>query len=268
MPKIALILTFVLLTPVLCFAQGVLDSVLGPGGLGVWGGGGSNQFNYQQFQGQAAGPESQPGYQQGANPYSQPAPGYGAPQGYAAPGYAGPPPANPNYSQQGVYSDWQNYQQPQSAPQGPPPVSYAAPPTQQAPQPTQAPLAQAGQGQLRPGQYSQSQQPPLFDDNLPAGAVRITTQTPDGTTVQYYPPQGENLDEQAVSGRQTRVRRGQSQPKQAGAKKQIHAPQSAATQGSGTSIAMPRPVEIPQGQDPRSGWNSFKSGAPVAPPAQ
>lgn len=264
MIKVALIIMLVILTPAVCLAQGILDSVLGPGGLGVWGGGGSNQFNYQQFQGQEAA--GQQGYQQGPNPYAQPAPGYGAPPGYGTP----PPPAYPNYSQQGTYSDWQNYQQPNTAQQGPPPVSYTAPPPQQAPPQYGAPATQYGPQQLRPGQYQTNQAPPLFDDNLPAGAVRITTQTPDGTTVQYYGPQGDEGD-QAATARQPRARRGQAAPKPARTKKQTQeqAVSSGAAQNPGTSIAMPRPVEIPQGQDPRSGWNSsFNRGAPVAPPAQ
>ncbi len=260
MPKIALITMFALLIPASCFAQGILDSVLGPGGLGVWGGGGSNQFNYQQFQGQEAGPAAQQSYQQGPNPYAQPAPGYGA-----------PPPAYPNYSQQGTYSDWQNYQQPTAAPQGPPPVSYTAPPPQQGPPPNMGPTAQDGQRQLRPGQYSTFQQPQQFDENLPSGAVRITTQTPDGTTVQYYPPQGENEDNQGISAGRSRPKRGQATAKPGRNKKQVQeqsATTGTTTEGPGTSIAMPRPVEIPQGQDPRSGWNSFNRGAPVAPPTQ
>lgn len=263
MIKVALIITLVTLTPVVCFAQGILDSVLGPGGLGVWGGGGSNQFNYQQFQGQEAA--GQQGYQQGQNPYAQQAPGYGAPPGYGAQ----PPPAYPNYSQ-GVYSDWQNYQQPPSAPQGPPPISYTAPPPQQVPPQYGPPTAEYGQQQLRPGQYSPNQAPPLFDDNLPSGAVRITTQTPDGTTVQYYGPQGDEGDQQ-VAARQPRARRGQPSTQAAKPKRQAQdqAASSGTPQAPGTSIAMPRPVEIPQGQDPRSGWNSsFNRMAPVAPPAQ
>ncbi|MGC8605476.1 MAG: hypothetical protein ACP5VS_17565, partial [Desulfomonilaceae bacterium] len=63
MPRIALIVILILM-PGACFAQGILESVLGPGGLGIWNGGGSNQFDYQQFQGQ------QPPYQQGLDPYS------------------------------------------------------------------------------------------------------------------------------------------------------------------------------------------------------
>ncbi|MCL5125820.1 MAG: hypothetical protein M1511_15240 [Deltaproteobacteria bacterium] len=251
MAKIALIIILVLLAPAASFAQGILESVLGPGGLGVWNGGASNQFNYQQFQGQ-----EQPN-QQAPNQYAQPNQAYGPPQGYS------PPPAYPNYSQQGVYSDWQNYQQPANTPQGPPPVSYVPPPTQQA-----APPMQAQPGQTGPAPYSAAGQPPQFGDDLPAGAVRITTQTPEGTSVQYYPPQGEDEGIQAPPGRQTRQRR--AAPKQARTKKQSQAQRvtGAPTESPGTSIAMPHPVEIPQGQDPRTGWNSFNKAVPVAPQGQ
>ncbi len=258
MPKIALITILSILIPAACFGQGILESVLGPGGLGVWNGGGSNQFNYQQFQGQQPNQAAQQGYQQGPNPYAQPN------QGYA------PPPGYPNYSQQGVNSDWQNSEQPTNAQQGPPPVSYIAPPPQQGPPPNAGPIAQGRQPQPAPGQYPSYQQPQQFDENLPAGAVRITTQTPDGTTVQYYPPQGEDMENQPVAVRHPKQRRGQAAPKPGRAKKPVqeHQTSTGTTEGPGTSIAMPRPVEIPQGQDPRSGWNSFNRGAPVAPPAQ
>ncbi|MDA8406510.1 MAG: hypothetical protein M0T73_06605 [Deltaproteobacteria bacterium] len=259
MPKIALITILAILIPAVCFGQGILESVLGPGGLGVWNGVGANQFNYQQFQGQQPNQPMQQGYEQGQNPYAQPN------QGYA------PPPAYPNYNQQGVYSDWQNYQQPSNAPQGPPPVSYTAPP-QQGPPPNQnqVPVAQGRQPQPPPGQYPSYPQSQQFDENLPAGAVRITTQTPDGTTVQYYPPQGEDMENQPISARKPKQRRGQVAPTPARVKKpaQEQRTSAGAHEGQGTSIAMPHPVEIPQGQDPRSGWNSFNRGAPTAPPAQ
>jgi hypothetical protein len=257
MSKIALISMLLILTPAVGSAQGILDSVMGPGGLGVWGGGNSNQFNYQQFQGQEQA--QQPSYPQGANPYAQPSTGYAPPQGYAA------PPTYPNYSQQGVYSDWQNYQGPAESPQGPPPVRYTAPPPQQSPYQTPGVAPQVGQTQqLRPGQYSPHTQPQAFDENLPAGAVRITTQTPDGTTVQYYPPAGEE------ENLMPKPRRRQAATKPARVKKPAQETTSTATtnQNTGGSIAMPRPVEIPRGQDPRSGWNSFSGGPPVAPPVQ
>lgn len=257
MTRIALIAMILIMTPALGCAQGILDSVLGPGGLGIWSGGGSNQFNYQQFQGQEQ--YQQPGDSQSPNPYAQQAPGYGPPQGY------GPPPDYPNYSQQGVYSDWQNYQGPVESPQGPPPVRYTAPPQQQAPaQYQQTPAPQVVQRQqLRPGQYSPHLQPQPFDDDLPAGAVRITTQTPDGTTVQYFPPAGEEAPPQA------RPRRSQASNKPARVKKPAEEQSSgaAANQNSGSTIAMPKPVDIPRGQDPRTSWNSF-GNAPSTPPVQ
>ncbi|MFH0960201.1 MAG: hypothetical protein V1897_16020 [Pseudomonadota bacterium] len=259
MSKIVLIAMILILTPAVGSAQGILDSVMGPGGLGIWGGGNSNQFNYQQFQGQEQA--QQQGYNQGPNPYAQPAPGYGPPQGYSA------PPAYPNYSQQGVYSDWQNYQGPAESPQGPPPVRYTAPPPQQTAPPQSYGVApQVGQPQqLRPGQYSPHTQPQAFDENLPAGAVRITTQTPDGTTVQYYPPAGEEAPPVP------KPRRGQSANKPARVKKPAQEQSSAATtnqNAGGGSIAMPKPMEIPRGQDPRTGWNSFGGGVPSTPPVQ
>ena len=124
MPKIALITTLTILIPAACFGQGILDSVLDREDSVFGMEAASNQFNYQQFQGQQPNQAVQQGYQQGSNPYAQP-----------NQGYAPPPPGYPNYSQQGVYSDWQNYQQPNNAPQGPPPVSYTAPPPQQGPPP-------------------------------------------------------------------------------------------------------------------------------------
>ncbi len=257
MSRIALIAMILILTPSVGSAQGILDSVMGPGGLGIWGGGNSNQFSYQQFQGQEQA--QQPGYPQNPSPYAQPDPGYGPPQGYGA------PPANPNYSQQGVYSDWQNYQGPVDNPQGPPPVRYTAPPPQPSTYQSPGGAPQVGQGQLlRPGQYSPHTQPQAFDENLPAGAVRITTQTPDGTTVQYYPPEGEEI------APMPKPRRGQGPNKPARVKKpaQDQGPAPTANQNTSGSIAMPRPMEIPQGHDPRSGWNSFSSGAPAAPQVQ
>jgi hypothetical protein len=117
---------------------------------------------------------------------------------------------------------------------------------------------------LRPGQYSPHTQPQAFDENLPSGAVRITTQTPDGTTVQYYPPAGEEI------APMPKPRRDQGPNKPARVKKpaQEQGPAPAANQNTSGSIAMPRPMEIPQGQDPRSGWNSLSSGAPAAPQVQ
>ena len=45
-----------------CFGQGFLDSLLGPSGLGLWGGGdaASQQYNNPQMWGGAQGPHSNP----------------------------------------------------------------------------------------------------------------------------------------------------------------------------------------------------------------
>ncbi|MBI5249908.1 MAG: hypothetical protein HY912_10475, partial [Desulfomonile tiedjei] len=75
----------------LASGQGLLDSVLGPGGLGIWGGDSGQQFNPQSTYG------SPPGQQQ---PY------------YPPPGQQQYPPQSYG-AQQGVYPDWQN--QPPSA---------------------------------------------------------------------------------------------------------------------------------------------------------
>jgi len=101
--------------------------------------------------------------------------------------------------------------------------------------------------------------PPEFVEDLPAGAVRVTTTTPDGTTVQYYPPSGELEDEQAVARPRPRQ---QARPRQAAAGAQRARPPAAAQQQvevstqSRADIAMPKPVQIPQTQDPRSGWDA------------
>ncbi|MGC8604493.1 MAG: hypothetical protein ACP5VS_12525, partial [Desulfomonilaceae bacterium] len=196
----------------------------------------------------------------GLDPYSQPNSGYGNTQGYGA-----PPQPYPNYNMQGVNSDWQNYQQPAGgSPQGPPPVSYTAPQPQYSQPQVASPPPQGGAGN-----YSAIGQPQQFDQDLPAGAVRITTQTPDGTTIQYYPPQGGDDENQVVPGKKPVQRQGRLPAKQARAKKQ---PQTSTTttgiHEGNNSIAMPHPVEIPRGQDPRTGWGSFGGEIPVAPPTQ
>lgn len=243
----------------IAYGQGFLDSILGPGGLGVWGSPQGqvpvgNQFNSPQFYGGSQDPNAmyyqQPGLQ-GQPPsmtYSQPAaPGYQqppAPQQYGYP--------NQGYvSQPGVYGEWQNYQTP---PTGPPPVRYSAPPPQ-TPAGAPAPAASA-QPPLRPGQYSPNQGPPAEDDvdRLPPGALRITTTTPEGTIVQYYPPAGAAPPEQTVSAprRQPPARRAAPTRKRA---PQTQAAESPAPAASVTGqVAMPKPVEIPSGRDPRSGW--------------
>lgn len=242
------------------FGQGILDSVLGPGGLGIWGGS-SNQFDSQPSYGAPQMPQQ--GYQQpgAAMP--------GQPQGY-----------QPYYNQQGVYSDWHNQQPAMQVPPGQQPVvqeQYEAPPQPQyqqqpyqqqyaAPQqygPPQQPARR--QAPLRPGQYAPDRNPAAMGagtaEDLPSGAVRITTTTPDGTTVQYYAPTGE-VDE----GDQVRPRPRRQAPRPARERQsQQQTDQSGAVQQGNAPIAMPRPVQIPQGQDPRYGWGTAVDRAPSAP---
>jgi hypothetical protein len=262
------------------FGQGILDSIFGAGGLGLWGSGDpSQQFNYQQYYGdpqqgmQQMQQQALYGQQPGAAGYPQgyPQQGY-APQGY---GYQG----TPGYyypGQQGVYSDWQNYQAPPqgAAPAGPPPVRYTAPPGQVAPapqmqgaMPAPAPGATGG-APLRPGQYSPSYPPQGDVESLPSGAVRVTTTTPDGTTIQYYPPTGEPMEGQP--GVRQPARRAQpstaTKPRRMKPREQTAGPTD--TSGGDSSVAMPRPVEIPQGQDPRSGWGPAVNRMPSTGPAR
>lgn len=245
-----------------CMGQGIMDSVLGPGGLGLYGAPSSGQFNYQQYQNGSMYPGGQQSYQQPEAYGQQQA--Y-PPQGY---GYQAPP---PYATQQGVYSDWHVNQPPQQ--QGPPPVQYSAPSPQQPSYGQQQAYGQPAP-QLRPGQYSpsypQPQAPQMFDENLPAGAVRITTTTPDGTTVQYYPPAGEQ-EEQRVNQPQQRRQKPRSTARQTAPKPQqqtVEQTQAPGPSQAGGSIAMPRPVEIPKEQDPRSGWGAALNRPPSSPQAQ
>jgi len=261
----AIVLTLVVALSGSALAQGgFMDSVFGPSGLGLWGGGDASQFNVQQHYGPPPQDYGQQGYQQPGMPGQQPGAPYGYPQGYPPQGYSYPQgQASPYGNQSGVYADWYNYPQGQGqaqAPSGPPPVRYTAPPGQVAPAPqVQAPAPAAGQqapynAPLRPGQYSPSQTPPGSVDELPAGAVRVTTTTPEGTTVQFYPPEGQPMAVQPGAQQQPRRIRSQG-----AAKRRPSQPreQSAATAPSGTdtTVVMPKPVEIPSGQDPRAGWS-------------
>lgn len=227
-------------------SQGLFDSIFGSGGLGVWGGGQPQQpivqqFNSPLFYGGARSPTQQYGPQQGYQG-GQPPAAYAPP---VSPGYqqGGMPPQQYTYqSQPGVYSNWQNRQ---------PGVQYSAPQAQQAaPQPQPGP---ASGPPLRPGQYSPGPQVPDVDD-LPPGAVAITTITPQGTTVQYYAPPGETGPPPSVIRNQPRRTRGPT----ARTSTRQQAPQPRETvveNGSEASgIAMPKPVEMPSGRDPRSGW--------------
>ena len=203
-----------------CFGQGFLDSLLGPSGLGLWGGGdaASQQYNNPQMWGGAQGPQQQPYQQPGAPGQQQmtypPAGAQGYPQGYPQQGYLRRQgmasrnrefirtgktirrhllaaisssmrrrrdlPLRSNTRPQQQYPAQQQYQAPQR---------YTAPPVQAAPaRPTQA---APGQPSLRPGQYVPGQAPVAAADDLPPGAVRMTTTTPEGTRVEYYPPTDE-----------------------------------------------------------------------------
>ena len=261
--RLTLALAIVTLVCGPCMGQGFMDSVLGAGGLGLWGNANTGQFGYQQFQNGSMYPGGQPSMEQPG--YQQPPPGYAQPGGAPPQGY-GYQPAPPYATQQGVYSDW-HVNQPQ-AQQGPPPVQYQAPVQQPSYGPQQGYAHPATQ--LRPGQYSPSYpQPGSFDENLPAGAVRITTTTPDGTTIQYYPPSGDQ-DEEQVRQPPQRRQKPRTQARQTAQKPQqqaVEQPQTSGQNQATGSIAMPRPVEIPKEQDPRAGWGAAMNRIPT-PQAQ
>jgi hypothetical protein len=259
-----LVIALIVASQAPCFGQGLLDSIFGPSGLGVWSGNSSSLTN-QQFQ--SPSPQQLPSY-----PNQQ----Y---QGTASP-------QNPYYNnQQGVYSDWQTprpttagstgqvryptqqqYQVPQYSNQPQDGRRWVRPPQQMTPQrqPVQAQMQPMLPRQYPPG-------PPVVSpEDLPAGSVRITTTTPSGTTVQFYPPAGEQAPAPGVAPpvpaaaphgpRHIRVKR--STGKRAIARtihsnSRRHGPTA---QPSG--IAMPKPVEVPQG-DPRYQWGVNQ--APVAP---
>jgi hypothetical protein len=274
---LATIITLIVALQGAALAQGgMLDSILGPGGLGLWGSSDPNQFNAQQYYGSPPQEPTQQAYQQPAMPGQQPAmpgqqPGspYGYQQGYPPQGYGSPQyPGSPYGSQPGVYSDWHNYPPQDQAPSGPPPVRYSAPPGQAGPAPQvqagpPAPPAAPPGAPLRPGQYSPGQAPPPNlgqypggVDDLPAGAVRVTTTTPEGTTVQFYPPDGQPVTGQPRVQPQTRRPKapGAAKPRQTQAQPREQQGVAAPSAGSDMSVVMPKPVEIPAGQDPRAGW--------------
>jgi hypothetical protein len=98
-------------------------------------------------------------------------------------------------------------------------------------------------------------------DELPAGAVQVTTTTPEGTQVQYYPPPG--MAPEQIPAMQPQPRR--QKPRSAATRARAAKPQMREHTAAGNeaevapSIPMPRPVEIPQGQDPRLGWGAHRS---------
>jgi hypothetical protein len=245
------------------WSQGLLDSVFGPSGMGLWGTGPPNTFDSPQYYGGNSAPNGQT-MQQPAYPQE-----YGSPQGYGNPQGYGYPQGQPGYGypQQGNYPQWQGYQPPQAAP---PQVQYSAPQSQ-ASQPASQPVTVQVQPQA-PAAVQQQQAAPVpadaspeFDPNLPAGAVKITTTTPEGTTIQYYPPSAQPVPQQ--SG----VSPNAPNPRPAPARR-LRASQAGTGQSRPASpskrpsaIAMPKPVQIPHGQDPRAGWGPAVNRAPAAP---
>jgi hypothetical protein len=206
-----------------------------------------------QPQEQYAPPQQQ--YQQPPPQYAAPQQQYQQPPQYAAPQQQyeqqqqfAPPPRQP--ARQQPRAQRRPARQPQATAPVPPPVSV---------QPQYAtPQAQVQQGPaLRQGQYAPDQQQ-MTADNLPAGAVQMTTTTPEGTQVQYFPPPGMAYEQPPTT--QPAPRR--QKPRAAAARHKAAKPQAreqAAPQGEtevAPSIPMPRPVEIPQGQDPRAGWGA------------
>jgi hypothetical protein len=274
------VLTALVLFTQIGFAQGVFESFFGGGTPGA-----DALTGPQMFQGTAGAEQSFMAQAQGG----QQAPGAQSAQGYG--GYQYP-------SHGGIYSDWHTYLpgakqpqqaqqpvqaaqpvQPQQAPQ-PPPVTYRAPQQPpQAPQPRQAvpasqtprqPPQAVGGAQAQP----QAQRPGLDAEQLPAGAIQITTTTPEGTVSQYYAPPGQApppVQDQAVQPQAQRAKPGpaQSSKKTAnGAKRRVQSPAAApaapgapAGEAAPSGVAMPKPVQAPAGKDPRTGW------APPASPA-
>ncbi|MCA1960978.1 MAG: hypothetical protein LDL33_09285, partial [Desulfomonile sp.] len=254
------------------YGQGFLDSVLGPSGFGLWGGGQfeqqtTQQFNSPQFYQGQMNPEQAGQYPQAQ---MQQAPvQYGQPQMPGAYPQQGAPQVQYYSNQPGAEAGWQAQQpmmqQPSAQPyQAPPPVRYAP---QQPLQAQSPPPGAPVQPPLRPGQYSPQQGPPgaMDIDQLPPGAVSITTITPEGTTVQYYPPAGE-----APPPVQQPVRRvAPQQKKKPSATERAKPAQEQTVAGPRSdesgAVAMPKPVQVPQGRDPRSGWDHAVNRAPRAP---
>ncbi len=269
--------------------QGLMDSVLGAGGLGLWGGGTQqsvlNTFNSPQFYG---APMARPGQ------YS--APGQSAQQGQAPAqnNYQQPQPVNaqnyyhPNvYSNgKGLYPDWydvgpggyptgQANQQPvapqqnQAIPQNQPAQqnnNNVAQPPQANYQPQTQSNPNMAQNSGQPPNSQANQRPDLSNDpeNLPSGAVKIITTTPEGTTVQYYAPQGGAAQYPANSNTLPQ-NQAPTRPSARGLENQ---PTSAAPNQQGqdrttTRIARPSPTARPSSMDPRQ---SFGSGVSQGPP--
>lgn len=247
MSKLGIAILFVvLLMHGTALGQSLLDSIFGPSGLGVLGApqAGAQFDDPRYYRGsvnadpsrQMAQP-SQPGYPEGYSQGPQQAYGYG----------------------QQPYAPGQQYY-PQDPNQPPAPV----PPPQYGPAPQLPPQGASQVQRSLPRATSQSQgqrsahqrviaAPPQetggrFGDPLPPGAVRVTTTTPEGTIVQYYPPTGTPEGEQAYRQR-PRPSAASSRPPRVEQQKAHEQPEAVRS-----SIAMPKPVPIPQNQDPRIGW--------------
>ncbi|MGO9118158.1 MAG: hypothetical protein ACLQPD_11175 [Desulfomonilaceae bacterium] len=267
-------------------AQGFLDSIFGPSGLGLWGDSFTSQFNSpepyaagNQMPGQMPyqGYPQAPGAQQ---QYYPPQQGY-APQQYAPQGQSYYPqpegqvgaahPQQDSSPQQ--YASPQQYGGQQYAPQQQAPVQQFSPQQQAAPTSGQATnrtqRAPAASG-LRPRQYSPTPQLgapgqlPISADDLPPGAVSISTTTPEGTRVEYYPPAGEQAPPTGVRQRPRQQKQSTpsaAQPRRIQQREQMTS--ESGTENSTAPIAMPKPVEIPGGQDPRSGWGGAVNQGPA-----
>lgn len=227
--------------------QSLLDSVFGPSGLGVWGTPpAGQQFDDPRYYGGSVGADpnrqmvqpTEPGYPQGYNPqYPQQAYGYGQQPQTPPPQYYPPVPGQPTA----------------------PPPQYGPAPVQAAPQGAATMQRPASRSAAQPRAQRSTRQraatsaPPQetggkFGDPLPPGAVRITTTTPEGTIVQYYPPSA------AAEGEQTYAQRPRPRAASSRAPRTEQQAAQAQPETGRASIAMPKPVPIPQGQDPRSGW--------------
>ena len=273
-------------------AQGFLDSIFGPSGLGLWGDSFTSQFNSpepyaagNQMPGQMPyqGYPQAPGAQQ---QYYPPQQGY-APQQYAPQGQSyypqpegqvgGPPqqlfPAAGLFPSaicfpSAVHGGQQYAPQQQAPVQQFSPQQQAAPTSGQVTNRTQRAPAASG---LKPRQYSPTPQLgapgqlPISADDLPPGAVSVSTTTPEGTRVEYYPPAGEQAPPPAGVRQRPRQQKqstpSAAQPRRIQQREQMTS--ESKTENSTAPIAMPKPVEIPGGQDPRSGWGGAVNQGPA-----
>ena len=282
------------------FSQGLFESVLGPNGFGIYSGPNiqsqmMGQFSNPQFLG-IRNPQERGGLANSALPGQSQPPWPGAQQTYGQQPAYGQGIGQQQYAQQGqgtaytpgggLYPDWyQNvtpqapaqpqYVQPQPQPQytqpAPAPrqpVQARAAPRRPAQTQPQAPIAQPP---LRPGQYTRNQPPPAprnSVEDLPAGAVRVTVDTPEGKSVQMYPPPGTPMPmaatvqprgPQAPQGKPRRLRaksRTTAKRPTPSTSKAVPLSNQVSTSKAPEKqhIAMPTPISVPQGKDPRIGW--------------